>query len=186
LGGRSIVAPKNEGTRPTADATRETLFNILQNGLGLEFCYTLDLFAGSGAVAFETLSRGAQRSWLFESDRAALTAITKNAEALSLSAQIQVLRESAVEKWPAALKKSLAAGQLIDFVFADPPYGKGLAKRSFEVFARRGAELLSESCHWAIEVARDEAVPPAPEGWSLLRERSSGAAKIVVYRRGLS
>ncbi len=185
LGGRVLVAPKNKETRPTADATRETLFNILQNGIGIEFGTTLDLFAGSGAVAFETLSRGAERSILFESNKAALEAIGKNAETLGVNSQIKVLREENLEKWPALLKKTLSPGQLIDFVFSDPPYAKGLAERSFTILTTRTPELFSADCCWVIELAKDEASPKTPSGWELLRERSSGAAKLIVYRRVL-
>lgn len=183
LGGRQLVAPKNMATRPTADATRETLFNILQNGMGLEFAVTVELFAGSGAVAIETLSRGAQRAILFESDRAAQQAIAKNAQTMGLEARIQVIGDNALEKWPALLKKSLPEGTLVDFVFADPPYAKGLADKSFRIMSERGAELFAADCHWVIEVKKEEVSPAAPDGWQLVKERESGAAKLVIYKR---
>jgi 16S rRNA (guanine966-N2)-methyltransferase len=186
LGGRVLWAPKNKETRPTADATRETLFNILQNGIGIDFTVTLDLFAGSGAVAFETISRGAQRSILFESNKQAQAAIAKNADSLGISGQIHVIRDEAIEKWSSHLKKALATGELIDFVFSDPPYAKGLAGRSFGLLTGRVPELFSADCCWVIELARDEVAPEAPEGWQLLRERESGAAKLIVYRRVVS
>jgi 16S rRNA (guanine966-N2)-methyltransferase len=186
LGGRTLVAPKNKETRPTADATRETLFNILKNGIGIEFVNVVDLFAGSGAVALEALSRGARRALLFESNKQAQLVIAKNAEALGLSSKIHLLRDDSLDKWPALLKKNLAPGELIDFVFSDPPYAKGLAERSFRILNDRAGECFSAQCCWVIEVAKGEQAPLPPKGWAMVRERESGAAKLIVYRRSLS
>lgn len=183
FGGRVLQAPKNKETRPTADATRETLFNILQNGLGREFDVTLDIFAGSGAVALETLSRGANRAVLLESNKQAVDCIGRNAQSLGVESQLTVIREEFLEKWPGLLRKTLVPGQAFDFVFSDPPYRKGLAERSFQLLTSRAAELFSPDCHWVIELERGEAIPAAPNGWELLRERESGAAKLVIYKR---
>lgn len=182
LGGRRLVTPKNQATRPTADATRETLFNILQNGMGAEFSVALDIFAGSGSVAFEALSRGAERAVLIESDRAALVAIARNAEDLNLQSRVQVIPESSMEKWPGQLRKALLK-QKVDLVFADPPYEKGLGARSLALLTKRVPEIFATKCHWVMELRRTEPLPPTPEGWELVKERESGAAKLVIYRR---
>lgn len=182
LGGRQIAAPKNLATRPTSDGTRETLFNILQNSFGLEFSVVLDLFSGSGAVAFDAISRGASYAILVESDKSALACIKRNAEALQLSQNINVINQPAIEKWPSLIKKTLNSKK-IDFVFSDPPYRKGLSRKSLEVLTRKAPEIFAVGCVWALEIEKTEDSPETPSGWELIKERVSGAAKLLFYRR---
>ncbi len=112
--GRPLLAPKGELTRPTADRTRETLFSMLVSRLGtFEGLRIADLYAGSGALAFEALSRGAARAVLVENDRAALTAIEANAAKLGAMPAIELRAMSAAR---------LPRQAPFDLVFADPPY----------------------------------------------------------------
>ena len=112
LGGRTLVAPKGLATRPTGERAREALFNILGD---IEGEAVLDLYAGTGAVGIEALSRGARHATFVESDRRALAAITRNVETLGLTERVTILAQP-VE---VALKRITAE---FDVVYADPPY----------------------------------------------------------------
>src|SRR5437870_13695463 len=113
--GRVIEAPPGQATRPTADRVRETLFSMLVSRLGtFEDLRVADLFAGSGALGFEALSRGAAHATFVENDRGAAEAIRRNAQ--KLGASIQLLTRSAL---------ALPQSEPFDLVFADPPYSAG-------------------------------------------------------------
>src|SRR5436305_455422 len=115
--GRPIVAPAGQATRPTSDRTREALFSMLASRLGsFEGLAVADLFAGSGALGLEALSRGAARCTFVETDRSAIEAIRRNLAAFGAEAEILAV--------PAA--QARLAGPL-DLAFLDPPYGSGLA-----------------------------------------------------------
>ena len=113
--GRAIEAPPGQGTRPTADRVRETLFSMLTSRLGsFEDLSVADLFAGSGALGFEALSRGAATATFVENDPAAAAVIRRNADKLGVNAQ--VLGGSAL---------ALPRSDPFDLIFADPPYTEG-------------------------------------------------------------
>src|SRR4051794_16655704 len=98
--GRSLVAPKGHSTRPTADRTRQALFNVLEHaawGAGCQGARVIDLFAGSGALGFESLSRGAAFALFVETDEGARGAIRTNAEALGLFGRTRVHRRDATD-----------------------------------------------------------------------------------------
>jgi len=117
LGGRRIDTPPGDSTRPTSDRVREGLFSRVESLLGgLSDAGVLDLYAGSGAVGLEALSRGAARAVLVESDRRAATVIRRNAEALGVAGNVEVLGRRA-ERVCAESPRVLA-----DLLFADPPY----------------------------------------------------------------
>ncbi len=169
--GRPLVAPKGELTRPTADRTRETLFSMLVSRLGsFEGLRVADLYAGSGALAFEALSRGAARAVLVENDRVALNAIEANASKLGATASIELRAMSAAR---------LPRQAPFDLVLADPPYaagsGTGVAK------AVADAEWLSRGGWPAIETAKDDAVE-APPTLSIEATRNVGRARLTLLR----
>src|ERR1700756_415011 len=114
-GGRSLVAPRGRSTRPTSDRVREALFSIL-GADSLEGARVLDLFAGSGALAIEALSRGAAEATLVDSSAVAVDAIRRNLSALGLDAQVRRQRASVF------LERARAAERQYDLVFLDPPY----------------------------------------------------------------
>src|SRR4051812_33686826 len=95
---RKLLAPKGDMTRPTSDRARESLFNVLNNLIEFEDSVVLDLFAGSGAFAFEALSRGAKEVLLVEKDRRASEAINANAQALGITSNLKVISKD-VYKW---------------------------------------------------------------------------------------
>jgi 16S rRNA (guanine966-N2)-methyltransferase len=112
-GGRELVAPKGHGTRPTSDRVREALFSILGDVSGDR---VLDLFAGSGALAIEALSRGAAQATLVDSSRAAVEAVRRNLATLGIEAE--VVREFALR----FLQRARETARQYDLVFIDPPY----------------------------------------------------------------
>lgn len=116
--GRVLRAPKGSNTRPTTDRVREALFSALASARGgLDGAIVLDAFAGSGALSFEALSRGAAAAHLFERDRAALAALEGNVRALGLSANVARVHRRDVLKNP-----PISARPPFDLVFLDPPY----------------------------------------------------------------
>lgn len=137
--GRPIVAPSGTLTRPTSDRVREALFNILAHGIesfSLEGARVLDLFAGSGALGLEALSRGAAYCLFVEDNADARGAIRQNVEALGLTGVSKVWRRDATRLGPAA---PMVPFQLL---FADPPYGKGLGELALAA-ALQGGWLAS-------------------------------------------
>ena len=114
--GRKIEAPEGKNTRPTLDRVRENLFNILQ--MNIRGSRVLDLFAGSGALSIEALSRGAESATLVDSDRNANRIQKKNLEILGFSGQAEVM----LRDWKQAAAQLTAEGRRYDLVFLDPPY----------------------------------------------------------------
>jgi 16S rRNA (guanine966-N2)-methyltransferase len=170
--GRTIIAPPGEATRPTADRTRETLFSMLVSRLGsLEGLRVADLFAGSGALGLEALSRGAAHVTFIENDNAAVKAIQANVARLGAGARADVRLASALKLPP------LPA---FDLVFADPPYSP---KASVAVIASVGrAGWLGEGGWLAIETQRKQVVV-APEDLAIDVERDTGPARITLLRK---
>ena len=127
--GRPLAAPKGRATRPTADRTREAVFNKLAHAPwspGVEGARVLDLFAGSGALGFEAMSRGAAFCLFVETDPGARGAIRDNVEALGLYGTTRLHRRDATSLG----RKPAALGAPFDLVFLDPPYGQGLGARA--------------------------------------------------------
>jgi len=133
--GASLEAPKGLSTRPTSDRVRQALFNVLEHGparFEFEGARVLDLFAGTGALALEALSRGARYAVLIEEDAAARAAIRRNVEALSLTGVTKIWRRDATRLGEAGTL------QPFDLVFCDQPYGKGLGEQALAAAAAGG------------------------------------------------
>lgn len=146
--GRTLVAPSGAKTRPTSALVRGALFDIL--GDGLDGAYAADLFAGTGALGLEALSRGARRVDLYESHRPALFALRRNLEALA------VRSETAVVSGP--LPDSIGAGTPYDLVFIDPPWRMDHEQKAVERLVSR--RRLAPSARIIIESAKDHALDP--------------------------
>ena len=129
-----------------------------------------DLYAGSGALGFEALSRGAEHATFVEMDRAALAAIKANGEALGVGNRMAVRAISAA---------NLPKSEPVDLIFADPPYEAGSGTAVAAAVAKGG--WLAEGGWIAIETHRDEAVVP-PQGWEVDTERNVGRARITLLR----
>ena len=175
--GRTLVAPKGHSTRPTADRTRQALFNVLEHAVwspGLEGARVADLFAGSGALGLEALSRGAAFCRFIDTDPAAITAIGDNIATLRLG------ERAAVGRSDAARLASLEIGAPpFDLVFMDPPYAKGLAKPTLA--GLRGGHWLADDALVVVERGAAEPDLDAP-GFAVLDTRSWGAARVWFLR----
>lgn len=168
--GRPLKAPAGQGTRPTADRTRETLFSMLASRLGsFEDLRVADLYAGSGALGLEALSRGAAHATFVETDPQALAAIRANLSALKAGERADVCPLSAA---------NLASSQPFDVIFADPPYAPGSG--TAVVNSIRDAGWLAKGGWLAIETEAREAVDPGD--WRLDAERQVGRARLSLIR----
>lgn len=164
--GRRIEAPKGEATRPTSDRTRETLFNMLTSRLGsFEGLRVADLFAGSGALGLEALSRGAGHCLFVEQDRAAVEALRANVKSLDAGARVQVQAGSVMGLGPAR--------EELDLILLDPPYGTGAGAVALDRMLRLG--WIGDATWIALETGRDEDVSVA--GLTLETERKLGKGK---------
>jgi 16S rRNA (guanine966-N2)-methyltransferase len=182
--GRALKAPEGAGTRPTSDRAREAVFNILEHAAwspGIADLRVIDLFAGSGALGLEALSRGASWCLFVETDSAARGAIRDNVETLvpggDLNGRTRIHRRDATDlgRLPAG------DGAPFDLAFLDPPYGKGLGEQALSGLASGG--WLKSGAVCVLERGADEGPLGAP-GYTLLDERKYGAAKVAFLRFG--
>lgn len=171
LGGRSLHAPKGRATRPTPERVREALFSILGS---VEQARVLDLFAGSGALAIEALSRGAAAATLVDSSATAVAAIRRNLENLGLSAEVQRRRALAFLQWASG------AGRQYDLVFVDPPYRHASALA--EELPQALVGVLAGGARVVVESDRRTALRLAP--LSVTDERRYGDTMIRIYVNG--
>lgn len=169
--GKPLVTAKGDTTRPTADRVRETLFNMLASRLGsLEGLAVVDLFAGSGALGLEALSRGAEHCLFVEQDAGALAALRGNIASLDARGRTTIRAGSVMDLGPAATPS--------DLVFLDPPYGTGAGMVALHRLLRLG---WLGAASWAVlETAREEAVAIA--GFAVEVERAIGRGKLTFLR----
>ncbi|MBS0386605.1 MAG: 16S rRNA (guanine(966)-N(2))-methyltransferase RsmD [Proteobacteria bacterium] len=175
--GRAIAAPEGRDTRPTGDRAREAVFNVLSHAVwapGLEGRRVLDLFAGSGALGLEALSRGAAFALFVETDAAARGAIRDNIERLGLFGVTRIHRRDAADLGV----KPAGLGERFDLVFLDPPYHRGLGEVALSRLAAGG--WITPSALIVFECAEDET--PATPGFETLDARAYGAAKVLFLR----
>ncbi len=169
--GRKLIAPKGEQTRPTADRARETLFNMLTSRLGsFEGLAVADLFAGSGALGLEALSRGAASCLFVEQDRAALDAIRTNITALDARSVTQVDASSVMQ-----LRARTAP---LDLILVDPPYRTGAGAVALDRLLRLG--WIGDATWIALETSAKEDTEVA--GLSIEAERQVGKGKLTLLR----
>lgn len=158
-------------TRPTADRVRETLFSMLASRLGsFEDLRVADLFAGSGALGLEALSRGAASATFVENDAGAVAIIKRNAAKLGAEDRVRVLGGSAL---------ALARSDPFDLILADPPYAPGSGTAVVEAVAK--AEWLAPGGWMSVETSRGDAVDPGD--LHLEATRYVGRAKLTLLRR---
>ncbi|MFN2617128.1 MAG: 16S rRNA (guanine(966)-N(2))-methyltransferase RsmD [Thermoleophilaceae bacterium] len=165
--GRRLQAPRGKRTRPTADRVREALFSMLGDVSGAR---VLDLYAGSGALGIEALSRGAARALFVDSDRAAVAAIRRNLEAVDSAAEV---RRQDVVRFLAA-----GTGGTFDLVFVDPPYDS--PGRLGDSLSERLPPLLSQDARIVTESDKRK---PLELELPLVTERTYGDTRIALHRR---
>ena len=175
LRGRTLAAPKSHAIRPTADRLREALFNILVHAYGdpVSGARVLDLFAGTGALGLEALSRGAVFALFIDNGAAARALLRENVEALGLGGVTRIFRRDAVELGPVHPLPPFS------LAFLDPPYGQGLAERALAA-ARAGGWLIGD----ALAVVEEAAGAPftAPAGFDELERRCYDDTALLVLR----
>lgn len=174
LKGRALVTPDGRGTRPTSDRARESVFNILEHAPwapGLEGRRAIDLFAGSGALGLEAISRGAAFCLFVETDAAARGAIRQNIEALGLFGETRLHRRDATDLG----MKPAGLAEPFDLAFLDPPYHSGLGQRALALLGRGG--WISQDALVVFECAADET--PETPGFVARDTRTWGAAKVL-------
>lgn len=180
--GRRLAAPA-EGTRPTSDRAREALFSSLTALLDLEGIRVLDLFAGTGAVGLEALSRGAAEAVFVESDRAALDVLRRNIDGVGLPGATVVRRPVAAFLDAAAAPPPDGAGARFDLVFADPPYALDDAALADLLTALVSGDHLAQDAVVVVERSARGAGPPWPTGITPIRNRRYGAGVLWYGRR---
>jgi len=167
--GRKLLAPKNDATRPTADRTRETLFSMLTSRVGsFEGLVVADLFAGSGALGIEALSRGAEQCLFAEQDRDALDVLRKNLGALEATARADIRAGSVMSLGPAK--------RTYDLLMIDAPYDTGAGSVALDKLNRLG--WIGPDSWISIETAHNETLDVA--GFAIDAERKVGKARLTL------
>ena len=175
LRSRPIAGPKSDGLRPTADRLREALFNILAHGYGdpVTDARVLDLFAGTGALGIEALSRGAAYVLFVDDGVEARALLRNNTESLGLGGTSRIFRRDATKLGPVHPLEPFT------LAFLDPPYGKGMAEKAL-IAARDGGWLVRDALAVVEEAA--SAKFAAPEGYEELERRVYDDSELVFLR----
>jgi len=172
--GRKLSVTRGRLIRPTSDRVREAIFDIL--GPTWTFRRVLDLFAGTGSLGIEALSRGAEEAVFVEQGKGALTVLKENMKALGLQSRSWVL--------PLPTKKGIAVlgerGEVFDLIFMDPPYGKDVVGKTIEEIVRRGI-LAATGVIVAEHASRDRILPPL--GLELSQQRRYGDTTVSFFQK---
>ncbi|MEQ1672888.1 MAG: 16S rRNA (guanine(966)-N(2))-methyltransferase RsmD [Hyphomicrobium sp.] len=174
--GRAIAAPEHEGLRPTSDRVRESVFNILAHGIDdfeLAGSRVMDLFAGTGALGLEAMSRGASYCLFVEDNADARALIRDNIEAFGLTGETRIFRRDATDLGPASAKDSFT------LAFLDPPYGKGLGEKALAILAD-GKWLVPGAI--AVLEERAGVAVDIPAAYEAIDQRTYGDTEIRFLR----
>ena len=180
LKGRTITTPEGQGTRPTSDRARQAVFNVLEHAAWaepLDGMRVMDLYAGSGALGFEAISRGAAFALFVETDEEARGAIRENADAYGVMGRSRVHRRSAIDLG----SRPGSDGEAFDLAFLDPPYRKGLGEQTLARLLEGG--WLKPGALVVFERGSDEPEIETP-GYERLDARNYGAARVLFLRAG--
>lgn len=178
LKGRAIIAPEGQNTRPTSDRARQAIFNVLEHASwaeGLHEARVMDIYAGSGALGFEALSRGAAFALFVEIDDGARGVIRENMDAYGLFGRGRVHRRSAIDLG----ERPGSVGEAFDLAFLDPPYAKGLGEQTLARL--REGQWLKPGAIVVFERGSDEPDIDTP-GYERLDTRDYGAARVLFLR----
>ena len=172
--GKTIAAPEHDGVRPTADRVRESIFNILAHGIDgfrLDGARVIDLFAGTGALGLEAISRGAEYCLFVEDGAESRAVIRTNVEAFALTGATKIFRRDATSLGPAGPMAPF------DLAFLDPPYGQGLGERALASLRGGGWLVPGAVIVWE---ERASSHTPWPQGFVERDRRSYGETQVVI------
>jgi len=174
---RRLTFPAIEGLRPTTDRVKETVFNWLS--AYLPDAKALDLFAGSGSLGIEALSRGAKSVTSIEKDQQAATAIQENYKLLAIQENLEtkVLNTDALT-WLSSFDKTLS-NETFDVVFLDPPFRKGLLNDCLNYLERH--HLVNKGSIIYLEREKEASDIVIPTSWNLLKEKEAGQVRYQLY-----
>ena len=176
--GRKLVTPRSPSLRPTSDRVKESIFNILR--VEMEGKVVLDLFAGTGNLGIEALSRGAEKAIFVEKGRQAIRLIQRNLTQLGLEERSEIVPKDANQ----AIGILKQRGESFDLILMDPPYEKGLIQKTLiKLYSHR---IYHEDSILVIEHDRREPIPEMVEGWILTRQRGIGDTVISFLTPRLS
>jgi len=179
LKGRAIVAPEGQGTRPTSDRARQAIFNVLEHAAWaedvLDGARVIDLYAGSGALGYEAISRGGAFCLFVETDDGARGAIRENMDAYGLFGRTRVHRRSAIDLGP----RPGSTGEAFTLAFLDPPYGKGLGEQTLQKLLE--GNWLAPEAVVVYERGSDEPEIDTP-GYERMDARDYGAARVLFLK----
>jgi 16S rRNA (guanine(966)-N(2))-methyltransferase RsmD len=164
--GRKLVTPKSQFLRPTSDRVKESIFNILREEM--EGKVVLDLFAGTGNLGIEALSRGAKKAIFVEKGRQALRLIQRNLNQFGLEERSEIIPKDAIR----AIGILKQRGECFGLILMDPPYEKGLIQRT--LMKLNSYPIYHKDSILVIEHDRREPLPHIMNGWNLIRERRIG------------
>ena len=165
---RKLRFPKSKKTRPMTDRAKETIFNIL--GETVRDARVLDLFAGSGSLGLEALSRGARHATFVEEGAWAEKSLSDNVKTLGLTRQSTFLRQDVFK----ALRRFGNKGENFELIFLDPPYNQGVVKKLLNDLSR--SAILTAQTRIVLHRSRQEKLPDSLEGLALIREKQIGQA----------
>jgi len=169
--GRVLASPKGQAIRPTSDRVKESIFNALQDKMAGKV--VLDLFAGTGNLGIEALSRGAKKVIFVEKERQALGLIQRNLTQFGLEERSEILPRD-VKRAIGILKQR---GECFDLILMDPPYEKGLIRKT--LLELNSQQIYHKDSILVIEHNRREPLPHILEGWNLIRQRRMGDTVIT-------
>ena len=173
--GRTLTTVKDNSVRPATDRVKGSIFNMLQNRIDLNGALVLDLFAGSGSLGFEALSRGAERVTFVDDQKSALDSLERNAESLGCTDQCEIIEEDAMT----FLRR--AGARRFDLIFADPPYAwDAIATLPAEIIARG---LLQRSGLLIIEHSKQAAFAPS-DAFAAPLTREFGNTRVSFFTQG--
>ena len=178
--GHKLITPRSNIARPMTDKNRETIFNIVIHskeladcGFNLENSIILDMFAGTGAFAFEAISRGAKEAILVENDQYMIDIIFKNAEKLKMNLEVSLLEKDATSFWADDVDKN------IDLVFMDPPYEKKLEFKAIKNILKK--KILKQNKIIIVEQSIKESIITYDE-LKLLRTKELGITRFSFFK----
>ncbi len=172
--GRVLSSFKGRGIRPTSEKVREAIFNVV--GQDLSGRAVLDLFAGTGILSLEALSRGAERAVMVEVSHKAIKVIKKNIELCGFPENCTIIRHDIRAGIPVSHP---AFGEQVDLVFLDPPYGKGLEEKTLKELSK--ARIFGPGAEVVVESAKDTVLPTAIGPLEMVFERTYGDTKLMVF-----